>query len=115
MVVVRFASDTAGLPGSELRIGLDGPEDISLQLTGGAPGSPVPLTLIAPPPPSDLPAYGRVLLDILSGGSGVSVRGDEAEHAWRVVSPVLEAWRDDLVPLEEYPAGSAGPPPLAGP
>jgi glucose-6-phosphate 1-dehydrogenase len=69
--------------------------------------------LTAPPPASDLPAYGRVLLDILSGGSALSVRGDEAEHAWRVLTPVLDAWREDLVPLEEYSAGSAGPPPVA--
>jgi glucose-6-phosphate 1-dehydrogenase len=74
----------------------------------------VPLALTAPPPPSDLPAYGRGLLDVLSGGSGPSVRGDEAEYVWRVVSPLLEAWRDDLVPLEEHSAWSAGPPPLAG-
>jgi len=114
MVVLRFAADTAAQPGSELRIGLDGPEDIALQLIGGAPESPVPLVLTAPPPASDLPAYGRVLLDILSGGSSLSVRGDEAEHAWRVVAPVLEAWRDDVVPLEEYPAGSAGPQRPAG-
>ena len=114
MVVLRFAADTAAQPGSELRIGLDGPEDIALQLIGGAPESPVPLVLTAPPPASDLPAYGRVLLDILSGGSSLSVRGDEAEHAWCVVAPVLEAWRDDVVPLEEYPAGSAGPQRPAG-
>jgi glucose-6-phosphate 1-dehydrogenase len=48
----------------------------------------------------------------LSGDSTLSVRGDEAEQAWRVVTPVLQAWADDRVPLEEYPAGSVGPPPL---
>jgi len=26
-----------------------------------------------------------------------------------VVTPVLSAWSKDLVPLEEYPAGSDGP------
>jgi glucose-6-phosphate 1-dehydrogenase len=114
MAVLRFTAATAGQPGNELRIGLDGPEEIDFQLAGGAPGSFAPLVLTAPPPASDLPAYGRVLLDILSGGSSLSVRGDEAEQAWRVVTPILEAWRDDLVPLEEYPAGSAGPPSLTG-
>jgi glucose-6-phosphate 1-dehydrogenase len=105
MAVVRFRSAR-----DELRIGLDGPEDVTLQLTGGAPGSPVPLPLSASPPDDEVPAYGRVLLDVLNGGSTLSVRGDEAEQAWRVVTPVLEAWSQDLVPLEEYPAGSAGPP-----
>ncbi len=112
LIVLQFAGGAAGRGRSELQIGLDGPEEIALHLTGGAPGSLIPLALTAPPPAADVPAYGRVLLDILSGGSDLSVRGDEAEHAWRLVTPVLEAWREDLVPLEEYPAGSAGPPPL---
>jgi glucose-6-phosphate 1-dehydrogenase len=112
MAVLRFRHATQPLT-SELSIGIDGPEETALQLTGGAPETRVPLTLTAPPPASDLPAYGRVLLDILSGGSSLSVRGDEAEHSWRLVTPVLEAWREDVVPLEEYPAGSAGPPPVS--
>jgi glucose-6-phosphate 1-dehydrogenase len=61
--------------------------------------------------PPGLPAYGRLLLDVLTGDPALSIRGDEAEEAWRVVEPVLSAWRRDLVPLEEYAAGSAGPPP----
>jgi hypothetical protein len=28
---------------------------------------------------------------------------------------VMRGWADDLVPLEEYPAGSAGPPPPDAP
>jgi glucose-6-phosphate 1-dehydrogenase len=67
------------------------------------------VTLLGSPPPTDLPVYGRVLLDVLSGGTSLSVRGDEAELAWRVVTPVLEAWTNDRVPLEEYAAGSSGP------
>jgi glucose-6-phosphate 1-dehydrogenase len=70
------------------------------------------MTLTAPPPASDVPAYGHVLLDLLDGGSTLSVRGDGAEEAWRAVEPVLDAWREDRVPLEEYPAGSDGPPPI---
>ncbi|MDQ3823750.1 MAG: glucose-6-phosphate dehydrogenase [Actinomycetota bacterium] len=108
MAVLRFSGAAAG-KGGELQIGLDGPEEITLRLTGGAPGSPVPLALTAPPPAGDLPPYGHVLLDVLTGGSALSVRGDEAEQAWRAVTPVLEAWSENLVPLEEYPAGSAGP------
>jgi glucose-6-phosphate 1-dehydrogenase len=109
-----FGNDSAQPAANELRIGLDGPEDITLHLTGnaaGTPPAPVPLTLAAPPITSDLPAYSRVLLDILSGGSALSVRGDEAEESWRVFTPILHAWANGLVPLEEYPAGSDGPPP----
>jgi glucose-6-phosphate 1-dehydrogenase len=47
-----------------------------------------------------------VLLDILNGGQRLSVRGDETELAWRVVTPVLEAWAAGATPLETYPAGS---------
>ena len=61
--------------------------------------------------PPGLPAYGRLLLDVLQGDPALSIRGDEAEEAWRVLEPVLSAWQKDLVPLEEYPAGSSGPPP----
>ena len=111
MAIVRFRP--AGERANELRIGVDGPDDVSLQVTGGAPESPVPLTLSATPPEPELPAYGRVLLDVLNGGSRLSIRGDEAEEAWRIVTPVLEGWADGAVQLEEYPAGSAGPPPRA--
>ncbi len=69
-----------------------------------------PAALTGSPPASELPAYGHVLLDLLEGRSTLSVRGDEAEEAWRVVEPVLATWRDGLVPLEEYPAGRTDPP-----
>jgi glucose-6-phosphate 1-dehydrogenase len=111
MAIVCFRP--AGEEASELHIGVDGPEDLSLQLTGGAPESPARLRLSGAPPGLDLPAYGRVLLDVLNGGSKLSISGDEAEEAWRIVTPVLTGWADNAVPLEEYPAGSAGPPPRA--
>ncbi|MCQ4198963.1 hypothetical protein ACFWGR_19700 [Streptomyces sp. NPDC060311] len=60
--------------------------------------------------PPDLQACGRLLLDVFRGDPALSIRGEEAEEAWRVVEPVLSAWERGLVPLEEYPAGSDGPP-----
>jgi glucose-6-phosphate 1-dehydrogenase len=108
MAIVRFRP--TGGEATELRIGVDGPENLSLHLTGGAPESPECLRLSATPPGLELPAYGRVLLDVLNGRSTLSVRADEAEQAWRIVTPVLAGWADGAVPLEEYPAGSAGPP-----
>jgi glucose-6-phosphate 1-dehydrogenase len=62
--------------------------------------------------PGELAAYCRVLTDVLTGGSVTSVSAAEAEQAWRVVDPALRAWAAGTVPLLEYPAGSAGPPPL---
>jgi glucose-6-phosphate 1-dehydrogenase len=95
-----------------LRFGLD-PEGLSLELTGTGPGatlSLVPLLLSAELEPPELPAYGRILLDVLRGNSALSIRADEAEEAWRIVTPVLEGWSRNLAPLEEYDAGSNGPP-----
>jgi len=118
-VVVRFREvahspfDKKLLPAqNELRIGLDGPETLSLHLTGSTPGPPAelaPLVLTAQPPVTGLRAYSQVLLDILSGDSTLSIRGDEAEEAWRIMAPVMKAWSENVVPMEEYPAGSSGP------
>jgi len=120
--VVRFRpvprlpfGDHAAEPApNELRIGLDGPHDFTLCLTGSAAGSPprlAPLVLNAHLSAPELPAYSRVLMDVLNGDSTLSIRGDEAEQAWRVLMPVLRAWTDGRVPLEEYRAGSEGPTP----
>jgi glucose-6-phosphate 1-dehydrogenase len=104
--------------GDELWIGIDGPDDVSLQLTGrAADGSPpelVPVTLTGAAPPSPLPPYSRVLLDVLAGDSSLSVRGDEAEAAWGVLDPVVRGWAAGEPPLLDYPAGSGGPPPVEG-
>jgi len=54
-------------------------------------------------------AYGEVIASLIDGDPVLSVRGDVAEQCWRIVTPVLEAFRENRVPLEEYPAGSHGP------
>jgi glucose-6-phosphate 1-dehydrogenase len=118
-VVVHFRP-APGLPfgdsqesaSNQLRFGLE-PEGLALDLTGTGPSgemSLVPLTLTAHMEPPELPAYGRILLDVLRGNSALSIRADEAEHAWQILTPVLDGWSRDLAPLEEYDAGSAGPP-----
>ncbi|MEU1870241.1 MULTISPECIES: glucose-6-phosphate dehydrogenase [unclassified Streptomyces] len=95
-----------------LRFGLE-PESLSMDLTatGSRPETLTQLSLTARMDAPDLPAYGRLLLDVFQGNPALSIRGDEAEEAWRVVEPVLSAWERGLVPLEEYPVGSDGPPP----
>ncbi len=93
-----------------LRFGLD-PENVSLELTGVGPRPQAlsPMSLAAQLEPPELPAYGQLLHSVLSGDSALAIRGDEAEESWRVVTPVLEAWGKDAVPLQYYPAGSKGP------
>ena len=118
-VIVRFRATPhptfhygAEAPRNELVIGIDGPEGFSVHLAGGAVGPPphlVPFTLRGQLPLDQLSAYSNVLLQVLEGGTDLSVRGDEAELAWRIVTPVARAWADDLVPLLDYPAGSNGP------
>jgi glucose-6-phosphate 1-dehydrogenase len=93
-----------------LRFGLD-PENVSLELTGIGPRPQTlsPMSLSTQLEPPELPAYGQLLHSVLSGDSALAIRGDEAEESWRVVSPVLEAWAKDAVPLQDYRAGSDGP------
>lgn len=55
-------------------------------------------------------AYEDLLLDVLRGDRSLFLRNDEVEYAWRVVDPVIEAWSKDDKPLDEYSAGSWGPP-----
>ncbi|WP_031518599.1 glucose-6-phosphate dehydrogenase [Streptomyces sp. NRRL F-5123] len=104
-----FGHSNEELP-NVLRFKLE-PEGLTLDLTGiGAHAYELaPLSLTAQMEPPVLPAYGRLLLDVFKGDPALSLRGDEAEEAWRVLEPVLSAWEQDLVPLEEYPAGSGGP------
>jgi glucose-6-phosphate 1-dehydrogenase len=93
-----------------LRFGLE-PESVAVEMSGVGPRARtlVPLTLRAELEPAELPAYGRVLLDVFNRDPALSIRGDEAEESWRVVTPVLDAWAKDLVPLQDYAAGSDGP------
>lgn len=118
-VAVRFRSvphlpfgHEGEAPPNVLRFGLE-PEGMTLDMTGtGARAQTLAqLSLTARMEPPDLPAYGQLLLDVMKGDPALSIRGDEAEQAWRVLAPVLSAWERNIVPLEEYPAGSDGPPP----
>jgi glucose-6-phosphate 1-dehydrogenase len=104
-----------GLRGREdptvLRV-LLAPDEMSLEINLNGPGDPHLLervSLGATFGPGQLLAYGEVLEGLLEGDPTLSVRGDTAEECWRIVAPVLAAWRADKVPLEEYAAGTTGP------
>ena len=55
----------------------------------------------------DVPAYEQLLLDALAGDHTPVLRFDEVEWAWRLLDPVLAAWRAGR-PCP-YAAGSDGP------
>ncbi|MET0784219.1 MAG: glucose-6-phosphate dehydrogenase [Leifsonia flava] len=96
---------------ARIRIGLNPPVlDVDLAVNGGAdPFELVWDTMSADFERSELSAYGEVLAELLEGDPTLSVRGDVAEQCWRIVAPVLAAWRRDAVELDTYQAGSANP------
>jgi glucose-6-phosphate 1-dehydrogenase len=54
--------------------------------------------------------YETLVYDCMIGDAMLFNRADGVEAGWAVVQPILDLWRDDkTVPLEMYPAGSAGP------
>ena len=88
------------------------PDRMALEMNVNGPDDPLVLDRIALDTnlsPGRLPAYGEVLAGVLDGDPLLSVRGDTAEECWRIVDPVLQAWRDGEVLMGEYDAGSDGP------
>ncbi|SMB89915.1 glucose-6-phosphate dehydrogenase [Deinococcus hopiensis] len=54
--------------------------------------------------------YSRLLLDALLGDATLFPREDEVDHAWQIVSGILEAWDGTKAPeFPNYPAGTWGP------
>jgi len=51
-------------------------------------------------------AYQRLLLDCMLGDQTLFTRYDGVELAWRLLTPVLQAWESDGSTPYEYPAGS---------
>jgi glucose-6-phosphate 1-dehydrogenase len=89
-----------------------GPDRMALEINVNGPDDPLVLDRVAMTTDlaaGRLPAYGEVLAGVLDGDPLLSVRGDTAEQCWRIVDPVLKAWRENQVPMEDYAAGSAGP------
>jgi glucose-6-phosphate 1-dehydrogenase len=122
-IVITFKSVPRLLPGftgpaepTRLRISM-GPDRLALDLNINGPDDPFGIdrvTLDADFNPGRLPAYGEVLDGVFRSDPTLSVRGDTAEECWRIVDPVVQAWRSGAVPLDEYPAGSPGPATWAG-
>ncbi len=56
-------------------------------------------------------AYERLLMDVMRGDATLFTRSDEVEAAWRVMDPILNAWRerDARIPLHFYAPGTWGP------
>ena len=56
-------------------------------------------------------AYETLILDALLGDASLFTRADEVEEAWRVVTPIIDAWAETRPPdFPDYAAGTWGPP-----
>jgi len=55
-------------------------------------------------------AYETLLLDVLRGDATLFMRADQAEAAWQVITPILEAWETTRpTDFPNYQAGMWGP------
>lgn len=55
-------------------------------------------------------AYETLLLDVMRGDATLFMRADQAEAAWAVISPILEAWQTNRpTDFPNYQAGTWGP------
>jgi glucose-6-phosphate 1-dehydrogenase len=96
---------------AQLRISMK-PAALALDLMINGEGDPFELervSLDADLRTGELNAYGEVLAGLLDGDPTLSVRGDVAEECWRILTPIIAAWRKGAVPLDGYAAGSKGP------
>ena len=54
-------------------------------------------------------AYERLILDAIRGDASLFARGDEVEAAWKLLSPLLEAWQERPGDVQPYFTGTWGP------
>ena len=112
-----FQRDPAGVEANTLVIRIQPDEGMALTVAAKTPGpdltlSPVRLDfrygeVFGGESPE---AYERLLLDAIHGDATLYLRGDGVAQAWKLLTPVLEAWaRDPAVPLFAYEASSWGP------
>jgi glucose-6-phosphate 1-dehydrogenase len=106
-------SEAAGtLNPNVLRLRIQPDEGVSLKFDAKIPGTKLQVQSVYMDfPYSKLGApiqggYERLLLDVTHGDQTLFTRGDEVEHAWSVVMPILNAW--EKKPPEDFPNYAAG-------
>jgi glucose-6-phosphate 1-dehydrogenase len=113
----RFFNRASGeLAPNVLRLHIQPDEGVSLKFGVKIPGSVLQIQSVY----MDFPyaklgapiagGYERLLLDVTHGDQTLFIRGDEAEHAWEVLTPILNAWeRTPPTDFPNYAAGTFGP------
>ncbi|MGH9368800.1 MAG: glucose-6-phosphate dehydrogenase, partial [Thermoanaerobaculia bacterium] len=111
-----FGAEAGKLNPNVLRLRIQPDEAVSLKFEAKIPGTVMQVESVTMDfPYAQLGAaiqggYERLLLDVTHGDQTLFTRGDEVEHAWRVVTPILEAW--EKRPPSDFPnyaAGTHGP------
>ena len=55
-------------------------------------------------------SYQRLLQDVMLGDASLFARSDEVELAWKIIDPIIAAWRSPAAPaMNGYPVGGWGP------
>jgi glucose-6-phosphate 1-dehydrogenase len=91
-------------------------EGISLQFDVKRPGPQVALAPVRMDfryrdwfPKQYTVGYEQLLRDCMNGESGLFQDAVTVESGWRIVQPILDAWKEPPNDFPNYPAGSAGP------
>ncbi|MGM0867538.1 MAG: glucose-6-phosphate dehydrogenase [Bacillota bacterium] len=119
-IVIEFKNPLKDLYSSEmeqvepnlLTININPNEGVSLQLNSKNPinGEMEPITVDFSASKQDVPeAYELLLFDALVGDSTFFAHWNEVELSWNWVEPILEAFKENRVPLHSYSSGSMGP------
>jgi glucose-6-phosphate 1-dehydrogenase len=91
-------------------------EGISLRINCKAPGPSSPIQPVkmdfkygsyfgAQPPE----AYERLICDCMAGDSTLFARDDEVIASWRILTPILDYWKNTKAKFPNYASGSWGP------
>jgi glucose-6-phosphate 1-dehydrogenase len=98
-----------GVEPNVLRLGLTDPYVRLATTLNGPEQTAETQQLEARSTPPRFEAYAHLIHQMLQNDPMLFIRGDEAEEAWRIVDPVMQAWSVGNVPMQEYPAGGAAP------
>ncbi|MGX9133263.1 glucose-6-phosphate dehydrogenase [Rummeliibacillus sp. JY-2-4R] len=119
-IVIEFKNPLKGSYSSEmeqiepnlLTININPVEGVSLRLNSKNPinGEMEPIIIDFSAGKQDVPeAYELLLFDALIGDATFFAHWDEVELSWKWVEPILEAFKENRVPLHTYLSGSMGP------
>jgi len=111
-----FSRAAGTLNPNVLRLRIQPDEGVSLKFDAKIPGTRLQVQSVYMDfPYSKLGApiqggYERLLLDVTHGDQTLFTRGDEVEHAWQVVMPILRAWESKPpADFPNYASGTWGP------